>query len=140
MSTAVTNWTIAAALLIVALLCLAGGLCRVSGRAARAEELGELTVWDFAAERWMHLPPGAKPGPGQMTLRQIERSPQLELTWLAPAYGEKAAASLDAALTRMLEELGPPRRVCDDPALAEGCERLWDAIRDTNTTEGDQSS
>lgn len=24
-----------------------------------------------------------------------------------------------------------------DPALAEGCERLWDAIRDTNT-EGDQ--
>lgn len=25
-----------------------------------------------------------------------------------------------------------------DPALDAGCERLWDAIRDTNTTEGDQ--
>jgi hypothetical protein len=86
----------------------------VSGRASRAEELGELTVWDFAAERWVHLPPGGKPGPGQMTRRQIERTPGMELSYRAPAYGEKEAAALDAGLTQLFEELGPPSAVRDE--------------------------
>lgn len=96
------------AIILFALGVLAIGLCRVSGRASRDEELGELTVWDFTAERWVHLPPGAEPGPGQMTRRQIERTPGMELSYRAPGYGEKELAALDAGLTQLFEELGPP--------------------------------
>jgi hypothetical protein len=69
-------------------------------------------VWDAAAERWVDLPPGSVPGPGQMTAREITDADPLELLWLAPAY---------------------------DAALDAGCDRLRQAIRDeqTNTTEGD---
>ena len=58
----------------------------------------------------------------------------LEIQFAQPAY-DRAAAAVDEGLAQLFEQLGPPPH---DPALDEGCERLWDAIRDTNTTEGDQ--
>jgi hypothetical protein len=77
-----------------------------------------LDVWDDNLNRWITLPPGVKPGPGQYTDREVVSLDRLELAWDAPAYGETAA----------------------DPAWAAGLERLWDAVRDhhTNTPEGDQ--
>lgn len=60
-------------------------------------------VWDFSTEKWVDLPSGTKPGPGQMTSRQIEKTDPLELLYLAPAY---------------------------DAELAAGCDRLRAAIRD----------
>lgn len=57
----------------------------------------------------------------------------LEIQFAQPAY-DRAAAAVDEGLADLFEQLGPPPH---DPALGEGCERLWDAIRDTNTTEGD---
>jgi len=76
-----------------------------------------LDVWDDHAHRWITLPPGVKPGPGQYTDREVVSLDRLELAWDAPAYGETSV----------------------DPAWAAGLERLWDAVRDhhTNTTEGD---
>lgn len=71
------------------------------------------TVWDADAGKWVNLPPGIAPGPGQMTSRDIAEADPLELLWAAPAY---------------------------DAALDAGCDRLRQAIRDeqTNTTtEGD---
>lgn len=60
-------------------------------------------AWDFATEKWVRLPSGAAPGPGQMTAGQIAEADPLELLYLAPAFD----AELDA-----------------------GCARMWDAIRD----------
>jgi len=76
-----------------------------------------LDVWDDNVRRWITLPPGVKPGPGQYTDREVTSLDRLELAWDAPAYGETAV----------------------DPAWAAGLERLWDAVRDhhTNTPEGD---
>lgn len=67
------------------------------------DEIG-VAVWDSAAEKWVTLAPGAEPGPGQMTAREVEEADQLELLYLAPAYGETD--------------------------LNAGCERLWQAVRD----------
>lgn len=58
----------------------------------------------------------------------------LEIQFAQPAY-DRAAAAVDQGLTQLFEQMGPPSH---DPAPDEGCERLRDAIRDTNTTEGDQ--
>lgn len=75
-----------------------------------------LDVWDDHTQRWITLPPGVQPGPGQYTDREVVSLDQLELAWGAPAYGETTV----------------------DPAWAAGLERLWDAARDhTNTPEGD---
>lgn len=76
-----------------------------------------LTVWDDNADvhRWITLPPGVKPGPGQYTDREVASLDQLELAWDAPAYGDTAV----------------------DPAWAAGLERLWDAVRDHQ--KGDQA-
>lgn len=82
-----------------------------------------LTVWDTTTHRWVHLPPGVQPGPGQMTNRDIEEADQLELLWLSPAYDE-AAAAVDEGLSRLFEELGPP------PTAEEGLAELRQAIRD----------
>jgi hypothetical protein len=38
----------------------------------------------------------------------------MELSYRAPAYGEKEAAALDAGLTQLFEELGPPSAVRDE--------------------------
>jgi hypothetical protein len=60
-------------------------------------------VWDADAEQWVDIPPGAVPGPGQMTSRDLAEADQLELLYRAPAY---------------------------DAALDAGCDRLRQAIRD----------
>jgi hypothetical protein len=77
-----------------------------------------IDVWDDNVHRWITLPPGVKPGPGQYTDREVVSLDRLELAWDAPAYGETVV----------------------DPAWAAGLERLRDAVRDhqTNTPEGDQ--
>jgi hypothetical protein len=102
------NVAVAVLLVFAALLTL--GLCRAAGRPTPAKETRGLRVWDFDAEAWVDLPAGARPGPGQMTSRQIEDADDLELLWLSRPYVRPA-----------------------------GLERLWDAARDhhTNTPEGD---
>lgn len=70
------------------------------------------TVWDAAAEKWVDIPPGAVPGPGQMTVREITEADPLELLYRAPAY---------------------------DAALDAGCDRLWDAVRDEQTKPSDSA-
>lgn len=45
-----------------------------------------VAVWDFAAEKWIDLPPGVKPGPGQMTARDVAEADPLELLYLSNAY------------------------------------------------------
>lgn len=76
-----------------------------------------LEVWDDNTLRWVTLPPGVRPGPGQHTDREVVALDQLELAWDAPAYVRPVV----------------------DPARAAGLERLWDAARDehTNTPEGE---
>lgn len=117
-----TGFLIVAVVLAVA---LAGGLWQI--RAARREDAKQdqfiregctpgLDVWDDHANRWITLPPGVKPGPGQYTDREVVSLDQLELAWDAPAYGETTV----------------------DPAWDAGCERLWDAIRDERQ-KGDQA-
>ena len=75
-----------------------------------------LDVWDDHANRWITLPPGAKPGPGQYTDREVVSLDQLTLAWDEPAF--------DPAT---------------DPQWAAGRARLFDAVRDhrTNTSEGE---
>lgn len=55
-------------------------------RVAAARRRVGLTVWDFAAEKWIDLPPGVKPGPRQMTARDVDAADPLELLWLSNAY------------------------------------------------------
>lgn len=59
----------------------------------------------------------------------------LEIQFAQPAY-DRAAAAVDGGLADLFEQLGPPPAY--DPAYEPHEERLRDAIRDTNTTEGDQ--
>jgi hypothetical protein len=66
-------------------------LCRTrrpsqAQRVAAARRRVGLTVWDFAAEKWIDLPPGVPAGPGQMTARDVAEADPLELLYLAPAY------------------------------------------------------
>jgi hypothetical protein len=66
-------------------------LCRTrrpseAQRVVAARRRVGLTVWDFAAEKWIDLPPGVKPGEGQMTARDVAEADELELLYLAPAY------------------------------------------------------
>jgi len=75
---------------------------RRTRRPARGQCAGA-KVWDTTAEAWVPLAPGAVPGPGQMTEREIDEADALELLYLAPAY---------------------------DAELAAGCDRLLQAIRD----------
>lgn len=69
-------------------------------------ERGGLTVWDFTAEAWVDLPAGASPGPGQMTCREIDEADQLELLWLAPAYGDEGDLDVDTGLRRLRAAMG----------------------------------
>ena len=58
---------------------------------------------------------------------ESERDQIIRASLLSP----EAAAEVDALEIQFAQP-------AYDPALDAGCERLWDAIRDTNTTEGDQ--
>jgi hypothetical protein len=71
-------------------------------------------VWDDSVHRWITLPPGVKPGPGQYTDREVASLDELTLAWDAPAF--------DPAT---------------DPQWAAGRARLLAAIRDHK--EGDQA-
>jgi hypothetical protein len=64
-------------------------------RAAARQQLGA-SVWDAATDKWVRLEAGARPGPGQLTARQLDELDQLEVAWLAPAY--------DAAGVRRLRD------------------------------------
>ncbi|WP_119581519.1 hypothetical protein [Streptomyces europaeiscabiei] len=55
-------------------------------RVAAARRRVGLTVWDFAAEKWIELAPGVQPGERQMTARDIDAADQLELLYLSNAY------------------------------------------------------
>ncbi|WP_405960759.1 hypothetical protein OG235_27730 [Streptomyces sp. NBC_00024] len=55
-------------------------------RVAAARRRVGLTVWDFAAEKWIELAPGVKPGDRQMTARDIDEADPLELLYLSNAY------------------------------------------------------
>ena len=59
---------------------------------------------------------------------------ECELILSLPDFG-LAAAAIDEGLDRLFERLGPPPAY--DPAWDAGCERLWDAIRDSQHTKGD---
>lgn len=111
MSTAAAiNWTIAIVLFLLALLTL--GLCRAAGRASRAEEAyAARRVWENASERWVDLPPGAEPAPGQMTRDELTAADPLDLTYLAPAYGP----DLDARLDRLRQAVRDEQQKGDQP-------------------------
>jgi hypothetical protein len=68
-------------------------LCRTR-RPAR-EQCAGARVWDTVAEAWVPLAPGAVPGPGQMTEREIAEADALELLYLAPAYDAELEAGFD---------------------------------------------
>lgn len=89
-------------------------LCRAAARTPATEEPRGQRVWDFDAEDWVDLPPGAEPGPKQRTSRQLEDMSGLDLLYLSRAY--------DPAT---------------DPQWAAGRERLFDATRDHQ--KGDQT-
>lgn len=86
-------------------------------RFIREECTPRVTVWDDHANRWITLPPGVKPGPGQYTDREVISLDELTLAWDSEPF--------DPAT---------------DPQWAAARERLYDAVRDnhTNTPEGDQ--
>jgi hypothetical protein len=92
-------------------------------RAAAASKRVGLRVWDLATEKWVDLPYGVKPAPGQVTSREITNGDPLELLYRSPAY-DRAAAAIDEGLSRLFEELGPP------PTVEEGLAELRAAIRD----------
>lgn len=101
-----------AALIVSAcLLLLAFALCRIAAGSAAVDE-SRSRVWDEAEGRWVRLPYGAKPGPGQLTESEVDSLDRFQI-------------ALDDLVT------GPQREA--------GRERPFDAIRDhrTNTTEGD---
>lgn len=64
-------------------------------RVAAADRRVGLSVWDSPAQKWVHLPPGTEPGPGQLTSRALEEAGQLELLYAAPAYGEDPDTGCD---------------------------------------------
>ena len=111
-STETACWLIAAVLFLVGLLLLTLGLCRVSAGSAAVDE-SRSRVWDEELGRWIRLPYGAKPGPGQLTEAEVRTLDQFQLV-------------LDDLVT--------------GPQWDAGCTRLFDAVRDhrTNTPEGDQ--
>lgn len=109
--------TLAAALtaaLIVAacLLLLAFGLCRIAAGSAAVDE-SRSRVWDTELGRWVRLPYGTKPGPGQLTEAEVDARDRCQLL----------ISELDA------DPL--------NPKWDAGCERLWDAIRDEQNHKGD---
>jgi hypothetical protein len=102
-----------AALIVVAcLLLLAAGLGRAAGMASRTEE-ARGRVWDERLGRWVRLPYGTKPCPGQLTEAEVDARDRCQLL----------ISELDADPF--------------DPRWDAGCERLWDAIRDEQ--KGDQA-
>lgn len=111
MSTVTACWLIAAVLFPVGLLFLAFALCRVSAGSAAVDE-SRSRVWDETANRWVRLPYGAKPGPGQLTEAEVDAFDRFQI-------------ALDDLVT--------------GPHWEAKRERLLDAIRDhrTNTTEGE---
>lgn len=48
------------------------GFAFVLLRLCNTRHRGGLRVWDEAAERWVYLPPGVEPGPGQLTEAQVD--------------------------------------------------------------------
>ena len=73
-----------------------------------------LDVWDDHANRWITLPPGVKPGPGQYTDREVVSLDRLTIAWDEPAFDPAS-----------------------DPQWAAGRARLLDAIRDHRNRQGD---
>jgi hypothetical protein len=65
-----------------------------------------LTVWDFAAEKWIDLAPGVRPGDRQMTARDIDAADQLELLYLSNAY--------DAGIDRLRQAIRDEQRGTGD--------------------------
>jgi hypothetical protein len=112
MSTTTACWLIAAVLFLVGLLLLAFALCRVSAGSAAVDE-SRSRVWDTELGRWVRLPYGTKPGPGQLTEAEVDARDRCQLL----------ISELDADPF--------------DPRWDAGCERLWDAIRDEQ--KGDQA-
>lgn len=111
---------------VVALIAGSVPAGRWACRAARREESQKdrfirectpgLEVWDDRLNRWITLPPGVRPGPGQHTDREVASLDELTLAWDADPFDPAA-----------------------DPQWAAGRERLFDAIRDhrANTPEGE---
>ena len=110
-STETACWLIAAVLLLVALF-LGFALCRISASSAAVDE-SRGRVWDERLGRWVRLPYGTKPGPGQLTEAEVKARDRIQIA---------------------LNELAT------DPEFTAGRERMFDAARDhrTNTPEGDQ--
>jgi hypothetical protein len=81
---AAANTTIAIVFLALGLLVV--GLCRASARADHSAEAHRPRVWDNTNGEWVHVPPGAQPGSGQLTVDEVTEADPLELLLEAPAY------------------------------------------------------
>lgn len=101
-----------AALIVAGLLFLAFALCRIAAGSAAVDE-SRSRVWDEGLGRWVRLPYGTKPGPGQLAEAEVEVRDRCQL---------------------LISELNADPY---DPKWDAGCERLWDAIRDEQ--KGDQA-
>lgn len=73
-------------------------------RTRRPAQCAGTRVWDTAAERWVYLPPGVAPGPGQMTGREVDEADALGLLYLAPAYDAELEAGCDRLLRALRDE------------------------------------
>jgi hypothetical protein len=66
------------AVLILPALFLAFALCRIAAGSAAVDE-SRSRVWDEAEGRWVRLPYGAKPGPGQLTESEVDAFDRLQV-------------------------------------------------------------
>lgn len=110
MSPMTACWLIAIVLALVALF-LGFALCRIAAGTDAVDE-SRSRVWDEVAERWVRLPYGTKPGPGQLTESEVKARDRIQIA---------------------LNELAT------DPEFTARRERLYDAVRDHRDQKGDQA-
>lgn len=108
--------TLTAALIVVGvvtagLLLLALSLCRVSAGSAAVDE-SRSRVWDTELGRWVRLPYGTKPGPGQLTEAEVDARDRYQLL-----IGELDADPLNpkwnAGWARLLDDIRDERQKGD---------------------------
>lgn len=62
-------------------------------------------VWDDDAQRWVDLPAGVRPGPGQFTAAEVAAFDDLVLAWDAPAFDPATDPQWAAGRARLLNDL-----------------------------------
>lgn len=74
-------------------------------RFIREECAPGLAVWDDNVHRWITLPPGVQPGPGQYTNREVASLDELTLAWDKPAFDPATDPQWRACRARLLNAI-----------------------------------